>query len=92
MAVQNFQVTMTGSSQPVLTSGEINARWVIFQNNASNPMYLGSSVTTSKGLKLSGGGSASTPPSAPISNTRLSTWNVIGTATDKLDVIYEDGV
>lgn len=92
MAVQNFQVTMTGSSQPIITSGEIIAKWVIFQNNATHAMRAGNSVTATKGLNLAAGGAANPVPTSPITQTRLSTWNVIGTSGDLLDVIYDDGV
>lgn len=94
--VVTLQVTLGSGVTPIIPNGEIIAKWVIFQNNAAHSMRLGdANITSSRGLLLangSPGGAASIVGTAPISQTRLSKWNVIGTQNDLLDVIYDDGV
>lgn len=90
--VRTLQVTIGASLTQVLPAGEIVAKWVLFQNNATHTMRLGDSNTSSsRGIQLVAGASANPPGSAPVSITKLSGWYVSGTQNDVLDVIYDDG-
>lgn len=89
MSARTLQVTLTGSAQQI-TTGNINSFALSFQNNAAAVMRVGdSTVTSSKGRSLAAtGGAWDVPLTAP---TQLSSWYVIGTATQVLDVTYDDG-
>lgn len=90
--VRTLQVTLGAGLTPILPSGNIICKWVIFQNNGANPMRLGDANTTAnRGMKLLAGGSGNPVPTSPVGATNLSVWYVIGTAADVLDVIYDDG-
>ena len=95
MAVVTLQVTLGSGITPILASGDLPCKWVIFQNNAAHSMRLGdSNITSSRGLYLAagpGGGSYNSIATAPITGTGLKNWYVIGTSGDVLDVIYDLG-
>jgi hypothetical protein len=92
MAVRNFQVTL-GAAATQVSVQPILAKWVIFQNNAAAQMRLGAQATVSAtaGLLLGPGGAANPLPVGPVSTTNLNSWWIFGTATQVLDVIYDDG-
>src|SRR6185437_2760661 len=96
-AVRTFQVTLTGSAQPISAALPTGypplGRQIVLQNNDAAVMRVGdSTVTASKGYQLASGGAANSALDLgqmenPID---LSTIFVIGTATQKLDVTYVD--
>lgn len=90
--VRTLQVTL-GSGATQITVGNITCKWVVFQNNASHSMRIGdSNVTSSRGLLLTASGSFFAPPAAPQGfTTNLNGWYVIGTSSDVIDIIYDDG-
>lgn len=91
MAVATLQVTLGAGVTPIIPSGNIFFKWVIFQNNAAANMRLGdANVTSSRGLLLQPVGSATPPYSVPVTGN-LAKWFVIGTTAQVLDVIYDDG-
>jgi hypothetical protein len=87
--VHTLQVTLTGSAQKI-TANNVVAYSLNFQNNAAAVMRVGdSTVTASKGHSLAAsGGNWDVPLMAP---TQLSSFYVIGTSTQLLDVTYDDG-
>ena len=89
MAVKNLQVTLSGLTQISATS--IKARWVTFQNNAAAVMRLGDATTTSSiGISVAAGGDNYAPPMGEQAMVHdLSQWYVVGTDTQKLDVVYD---
>lgn len=85
--MRTIQVTMSGSAQQV-TTGQIYSPFVVFQNNGSNDMRIGdNTVTTSTGIKLSSGGSLTVHRAD--NRIALILYHVIGTAGEKLDILYE---
>lgn len=93
--VRTMQVTLGAAATPMISSGDINFKWVIFQNNSTHTMRLGdANITTSRGLLLlagpAGGSYTQQPFSSPQTGT-LAAWYVFGTAGDVLDIIYDDG-
>jgi hypothetical protein len=88
MAARTLQVTLTGSAQPITTNNLI-AGSLTFQNNAAAVMRVGdANVTASRGYSLAAAAAWNVPLVRP---TQLSKYYVIGTATQVLDVIYDDG-
>lgn len=90
--VRTLQVTLTGSAQQV-SATNIKCKWAILQNNAAAVMRIGdANVTASRGAAIAAsGGSFSVPVSTVATfDTDLSQWYVIGTATQVLDVVYDD--
>lgn len=86
--VHTLQVTLTGAAQPI-TANNTDAFALTFQNNAAAVMRIGdANVTASRGYSLAAAASLNVPLTKP---TQLSKWYVIGTATQVLDVIYDDG-
>jgi len=86
--VHTLQVTLTGSAQKI-TANNIDAYALTFQNNAAGAMRVGdSTVTTTKGYALAASSTWNVPLTKP---TQLSSFYVIGTATQLLDVTYDDG-
>lgn len=82
-----IQVTMTGSKQQI-TTGQIYSPFVTFQNNGSSAMRIGdNTVTASKGINLSASGAFTVQRSD--NRIPLFAYYVIGTASDKLDIMYE---
>ncbi len=88
-----FQVMLTASATPVIPSGNIFYKWVVFQNNSTHVMRIGdSSVSATKGLSLAAsGGAFYTPLIGSSAGFNLSGWNAFGTSGDVLDVCYDDG-
>ena len=89
MAVTTLQVTISGKTQ--ISSTSIKARWITFQNNDSSDMHVGdTNVSSTRGIKLTAGGSNFTPPVGdPALVHDLSQWFLAGTDTQKLDVVYD---
>ena len=94
MSVKSIQVTMTGSAVPIV-SVSTRALWIQFQNNAAAVIRIAdSNVSTTQGIALSsGGGGFFVPPPSPRAYTLndLLGWQAVGTNTQKLDIVYDDG-
>lgn len=89
--VKTLQVTI-GAATTQVSATSIQAKQVLFQNNAANAMRVGDSNTSSsRGAKL-------LPNSVGTLNagflamgaTDLSQWYVNGTQNDVLDIVYLD--
>lgn len=89
MAITTLQVTLAGKTQ--VSATKIKARWITFQNNAGAVMRVGDVNTSSTvGISIAAGGSNFTPPLGDVSSlSDLSQWYVVGTDTQKLDVVYD---
>lgn len=92
MSVKTLQVVLTGSAQQV-SATPIRCKWASFFNTAAAAMRAGdANVTASRGVPLAATtGFYNVPVSqASTFGTDLSQWFVIGTATQVLDVVYDD--
>lgn len=90
--VHTAQVTI-GSGVTQVSTADIYAHTITFQNNATHSMRIGDSNTTSsRGALLGVGppGGSMTVTISPPGNLNLSQWYVAGTQNDVLDVIYVD--
>ena len=88
------ETVMNGSAQQIsplqpTTGNQIYCSVLQFQNNGSNNIRIGdNTVTSSTGILIAAGGGLYTAP-CPPKGTRLADWWAIGTASDKLDYLYE---
>ena len=93
MFILQYTIQSTNTAEPITPTQRggilngISFQNVTFQNNGSNVMRLGdSSVTSTKGIKLSPAGSFTNALSLEYSGT-LNDWYVNGTANDILDIL-----
>lgn len=90
MAVKTRQVTI-GAGVTQVTTSDIPAHQVMFQNNSTHSMRVGDSATTSsRGALLASGspGGSINAGAYQFQQTNLNEWFVAGTNGDVLDVIY----
>lgn len=94
--VRTLQVTLTGAVQNIgaLVPGLTKCKWVSFFNTAAAAMRVGdANISATRGVPLAattGSYSPPVPSGTSTFGTDLNQWNVIGTATQLLDVIYDD--
>lgn len=89
--VRTLQITLTGAAQPVSATA-IKCKWATFQNNAAAVMRIGdANVTAARGYSLATSGAFPVPVNEVATyGADLSQWFVFGTATQVLDVVYDD--
>lgn len=91
VAIHTMQVTL-GAGATQLTTSPIFVRQVIFQNNATHTVRVGdAAVTSSRGALLiagPGGGTMNLGENTTGGEIDLSTFWLVGTNTDVIDVIY----
>jgi hypothetical protein len=87
-----IQLTLGSGTNTQVTTQNIYASIVVFQNNAANNMRIGDNTTTSsKGITLASGspGGSATLQIFPPRGTLLSSYYVAGTAGQVIDILYE---
>lgn len=90
--VRTLQVTIGASATPIIASGDISYKWIVFQNNAAHTFRVGDlNVSASRGIQLLAGGSYTQQPFSPPLSGSMAAWYVFGTAGDVVDIIYDDG-
>lgn len=90
--VRTLQVTLTASATPVIASGDVYFKWVVFQNNATHTIHIGDSlVSATRGIQLLAAGSYTQQPFSPPITGNLNGWFIFGTSGDVIDIVYDDG-
>lgn len=89
MAVTTLQITLSGQTR--ISATKLLARWVEFQNNAAAVMRIGDiNTSATQGISLAAAGGFFAPTTSDVSLVHdLSQWYVIGTDTQKLDVVFD---
>lgn len=90
--VRTLQITQSGSAIQLSATPQ-KVKWLAFFNTAAAAMRAGdSNVTASRGIPLPASTGSFVVPVAIASTfgTDLSQWYTIGTATQVLDVVYDD--
>lgn len=94
MAVRTLQVTLGAAATPLLSAGaHQQVLWFTIQNNSAAAARIGdANVTATRGIALTPAGASYTVGPGPSNTGRdLGSWYVFGTATDVIDVVYDDG-
>ncbi len=90
--VHTLQVTLGASATAVISQGDINYKWVVFQNNSTHTIHIGDSlVSATRGIQLLAAGSYTQQPFSPPLTGTLAGWYIFGTSGDVIDIVYDDG-
>lgn len=87
-----IQVTLGAGATAITTNTAIYASFMIIQNNAAAVVRVGdNTVSATKGIALSGGapGGSATAQLTIARGAHLSEWYLFGTATQVIDILYE---
>lgn len=92
-----LQVTLLAGATQIVANqdfpgggAQIYCSYLVIQNNSAANLRVGdNTVTATRGLLLTPGGSSNTATINPPRGTRLSDWWLFGTVGDVVDILYE---